>query len=201
MSPITYIPHEDPVTRWPAFDAPPLTIPRTRAEVYATFGDPGHGLAVADPSWGRANIVERRDMPGVPPRFYFQCHRLAEARVREAFRRCTVVCPEYRIERAGCFNFRHIRHDPKRALSLHSFGIAVDINADDNAGRQFKSRDDVPDFFSPEWSAIWPHGVPRAFVDAWLSVGFVWGGDWDRDWQADDQTYVDPMHFQLALCG
>lgn len=196
---ITYVPHEDAITRWPPFEGPPAKIPATRAEVYATYGNPGRGIV--DENWRRREIVERRDMPGVPSKYYFQCHRLAEARIREGFRRCQIACPEYRIDRAGCFVFRHIRHDPSRALSLHSFGIALDINPEKNRGIQFAHKGDVPEFFSREWWQLWPEGMPRDFIDAWLSLGFVWGGDWDRDWDSADETYVDPMHLQLALCG
>lgn len=68
----------------------------------------------------------------------------------------------------GCFNIR-----PKRGLksmSLHSWGIAVDINAATN-GLGAKPT------MSPELVAC--------FTDA----GFHWGGVWSRP---------DGMHFQLA---
>lgn len=68
----------------------------------------------------------------------------------------------------GCFNIRN-----KRGLaspSLHSWAIAVDVNAFENGlGRE------------PKLSA----GFVKCFTDA----GFDWGGTWRRK---------DGMHFQLA---
>ena len=67
----------------------------------------------------------------------------------------------------GCFNIRK-----KRALgsmSLHSWGIAVDVNA------AWNSLNMVPKL-SPE------------FVKCFIDAGFDWGGTWTRK---------DGMHFQL----
>lgn len=67
----------------------------------------------------------------------------------------------------GCFNIRK-----KRGLtshSLHSWGIAIDVNAFENGLRQI-----------PKLSA----GFVKCFTDA----GFEWGGTWER---------LDGMHFQL----
>ena len=68
----------------------------------------------------------------------------------------------------GCFNIRK-----KRGLSsqsLHSWGIAVDINAFENQLNM-----------TPKLSA----GFVKCFTDA----GFDWGGNWTRK---------DGMHFQLS---
>lgn len=68
----------------------------------------------------------------------------------------------------GCFNIRR-----KRAgisASLHSWGIAVDVNAAYNR----MSRKPT---LSP------------AFVRCWTDAGFEWGGKW---------RIPDGMHFQLA---
>lgn len=68
----------------------------------------------------------------------------------------------------GCFNIRK-----KRGLSsqsLHSWGIAIDVNAFENQLNQ-----------TPKLSA----GFVKCFTDA----GFEWGGNWTRK---------DGMHFQLA---
>lgn len=67
----------------------------------------------------------------------------------------------------GCFNIR-----PKRgatSMSLHSWGIAIDINAAWNPFGKIGS-------ISPE--------LVKCFTDA----GFDWGGEWSRP---------DAMHFQL----
>lgn len=68
----------------------------------------------------------------------------------------------------GCFNIRKIRGG--NAMSLHSWGIAVDVNAFENGLSK-----------EPKLSA----GFVKCFTDA----GFDWGGTWTRK---------DGMHFQLA---
>lgn len=74
----------------------------------------------------------------------------------------------------GCFNVRKIRgyensSDPKY-YSLHSWGIAVDINGKDNPlGKEPKLSGD--------------------FVKCFLDAGFDWGGAFKRK---------DGMHFQLS---
>lgn len=68
----------------------------------------------------------------------------------------------------GCFNIRK-----KRGLSswsLHSWGIAVDLNAFENGLNM-----------TPKLS--------KGFVKCFTDAGFDWGGTWQRK---------DGMHFQLA---
>jgi hypothetical protein len=68
----------------------------------------------------------------------------------------------------GCFNIRK-----KRGLasqSLHSWGIAIDVNA--------------------AWNGLGKEPVLSAgFVKCFTDAGFDWGGTWKRK---------DGMHFQLA---
>lgn len=68
----------------------------------------------------------------------------------------------------GCFNIRLIRGGS--TWSLHSWGIAIDINAAWNGLGQ-----------KPQM----PAEVVKCFTDA----GFDWGGTWSRP---------DGMHFQLS---
>lgn len=68
----------------------------------------------------------------------------------------------------GCFNIREKRG--LASMSLHSWGLAVDLNAFENQLNQI-----------PKLSS----GFVKCFKDA----GFDWGGDWQRK---------DGMHFQLA---
>ena len=67
----------------------------------------------------------------------------------------------------GCFNIRKKRG--LSSMSLHSWGIAIDVNAFENGLNQ-----------TPKLSA----GFVKCFTDA----GFDWGGVWQRK---------DSMHFQL----
>lgn len=68
----------------------------------------------------------------------------------------------------GCFNIRKKRG--LSSMSLHSWGIAIDVNAFENGLNQ-----------TPKLSA----GFVKCFTDA----GFDWGGSWTRK---------DGMHFQLS---
>jgi len=67
----------------------------------------------------------------------------------------------------GCFNVRRKRG--LTTMSLHSWGIAIDVNASWNGLHK-----------TPQLSA----GFVKCFTDA----GFDWGGTWTRK---------DGMHFQL----
>lgn len=68
----------------------------------------------------------------------------------------------------GCFNIRKKRG--LTSMSLHSWGIAIDVNAFEN-GLNMK----------PKLSA--------KFVKCFTDNGFDWGGTWQR---------IDAMHFQLS---
>ncbi len=68
----------------------------------------------------------------------------------------------------GCFNIRKKRG--LTSMSLHSWGIAVDVNAFENGLGQ-----------KPKLSDL--------FVSCFTTSGFDWGGKWSRS---------DGMHFQLS---
>jgi hypothetical protein len=69
----------------------------------------------------------------------------------------------------GCFNIRKKRG--LKSMSLHSWGLACDLNAFENGLNQ-----------KPKLSAL--------FVSCFTTSGFEWGGHWENP--------VDGMHFQLA---
>jgi hypothetical protein len=69
----------------------------------------------------------------------------------------------------GCFGIRKMRGSNK--MSLHSWGIAIDVNASENPMGQ-----------TPKLS--------EDFVDCFTDAGFDWGGYWHNP--------IDGMHFQLA---
>ena len=73
-------------------------------------------------------------------------------------------------EYAGCYYPRYIGRDPSKGLSLHSWGIAVDLNTPNN---QMGTEGDMH---------------PRV-VEIFKLWGFAWGGDW---------SYTDPMHFEMS---
>ena len=68
----------------------------------------------------------------------------------------------------GCFNIRQMKGSSQ--ASLHSWGLAVDVNA--------------------AWNPLGEKPtLGELFVSCWTDAGFDWGGNWDRP---------DGMHFQLA---
>jgi D-alanyl-D-alanine carboxypeptidase len=70
----------------------------------------------------------------------------------------------------GCYVPRFIDRNPSLPLSMHAFGLAVDLNVSTN---QLGTEGDMD---------------PR-IVEIFERWGFVWGGDWSRP---------DPMHFELG---
>lgn len=68
----------------------------------------------------------------------------------------------------GCFNIRKKRG--LSSMSLHSWGIAIDVNAFENGLGQ-------------------PAKLSAGFVKCFTDNGFDWGGTWKR---------TDGMHFQLS---
>ena len=70
----------------------------------------------------------------------------------------------------GCYVPRFIESNPEHAISLHTWGIAIDLDASTN----YRG---IAGTMDPQVVAIFKR---------W---GFRWGGDW---------TYTDPMHFELG---
>jgi hypothetical protein len=70
---------------------------------------------------------------------------------------------------------RHINWDSSRHLSLHSWGIAFDV--DPGANPRGKSGGEIA--MHPDWAQVW------------IDAGWVWGGNW----HGEDR---DEMHFEAA---
>jgi hypothetical protein len=86
---------------------------------------------------------------------------------------CKCGCDVY----SGCWAVRPIRGG--RTPSMHSFGLAIDINAPANGLAEPVSRT----LFKPD----------SLVVKAFKTEGWVWGGDW--------RGRRDAMHFQFARVG
>lgn len=180
----------------------PVKRPRDRAELRAWLGDPTRGglyLQVADPKWIEDSIIEVHDDPWAPQlgRFWIQVHRKIEPPARAAIVKAEAAAPGH-IKRVGCYVHRRIRHDtperakaegrPLRPLSIHAYAAALDCNANDNRAVTF-APGKTPEPWSAAWKKIWPNGLPREVVEAFESVGWVWGGRW--------KGFCDPMHFEF----
>jgi hypothetical protein len=128
------------------------------------YGDDWIGI---DPRWRRSNIVTR-NVPVLGP---VTCHRALITPLRRALTRlqrqglARLVDPG---DYAGCYAPRRI--PASGSLSLHAWGLAVDLNASEN----------------PQGSK--PQQDPR-LVSAFEREGFTWGGRWP--------TAPDGMHFEL----
>ena len=128
-----------------------------------------NGFIEPDEAWVKASIATAE----VPILGRVTCHRLLlpqlHAALSEIQRRGLsrlVDAGDY----GGCYVPRFIDRDPSRALSMHAFGLAVDLNVSSN---QLGTGGDME---------------PRVveILDRW---GFAWGGRWSPP---------DPMHFELA---
>ena len=73
-------------------------------------------------------------------------------------------------EYGGCYVPRYIARNPAKGLSLHTWGIAVDLNVPGNQRGTVGQMD-------------------RRVVAIFARWGFAWGGNW---------SYTDPMHFEMA---
>ncbi len=119
-----------------------------------------------DPAWVRRNIVARR----VPMLGRVTCHRRMFAPLRRALTRLARRGLARLVDRgdyAGCYAPRRI--PSSGTLSLHAWGLAVDVNASRN----------------PQGSP--PDQDPR-LVRALERAGLWWGGRWP--------TVPDGMHFE-----
>jgi hypothetical protein len=147
--------------------------PARPAELKARFGEPAVGLPYGDdwvrldPAFLRRYIVTR----SVPVLGSVTCHRALIRPLRAALselRRRGLARLVNPADYAGCYAPRRIR--PGGSLSLHAWGLAVDLNASANpyGGRS---------------------GQDPRLVRIMLAHGFSWGGHWP--------TIRDPMHFEF----
>ena len=129
------------------------------------------GTMLTGAQWERRHmtIVDAGAIPGVGKRLYVN-KQIVEP-LKAALGICVDLRDGYKVRTIGCFAPRAKRGNPD-SLSLHSYGIAVDINADANPMRAPMVRD-----------------IPEAWVQAFEATGWTWGGRWRTP---------DPMHFQYA---
>jgi hypothetical protein len=169
--------NDDPIRVRALGDAPYLrhgdaVLPQVRVKErfgeFAAADAPGGFLRV-DPAWTKANIVTAR----VPYLGTVRCHRLIVPQLRAAFDEISRDGLGGTIRRGdfgGCFFPRYLSQDAGAGISHHSWGIAFDINVNENA------------FGKP------PQLDPRV-VDVIERWGFTWGGRW---------LVPDGMHFEFV---
>lgn len=128
-----------------------------------------NGFIDPDPSWVASNITTG----SVPILGTVRCHRIMIPQLASALQEISDagLASEIRSsDYAGCYVPRFIDRDPRRGLSMHAFGLAVDLNVSTNG---LGTRGDM-------------HPTVVEIFQKW---GFNWGGFWSRP---------DPMHFELA---
>jgi|TARA_R110000868_G_scaffold82264_6_gene232339 hypothetical protein len=134
----------------------------TSAQCLKKYGDPTKesGMTLWD-------IPTELEVGVIPKRLY--CNKDMVAPLTQAFKNliATGFVKELKTW-DGCFNIRKKRG--LTSMSLHSWGIAIDVNA--------------------AWNGLGKTPVLSAgFVKCFTDAGFDWGGTWTRK---------DGMHFQLA---
>lgn len=134
----------------------------TSAQAFAKYGDPRKESNMT--LWDVPPVLQ---IGVIPKKLY--CNKDIIAPLSNAFAALiSSGCVKELKTFDGCFNVR--KKAGLQSQSLHSWGIAVDLNAAWN-GLNVK----------PVLSA--------AFVKCFTDKGFDWGGTWKR---------IDGMHFQLA---
>lgn len=127
------------------------------------------GFIAPDPAWVEDNIATG----AVPILGEVSCHRLVLPQLRAALAEIEgrglsdLIDPS---DYGGCFVPRFIGHDPQRPVSMHAFGLALDVNVSTNAVGTAGELD-------------------RRIVATFERWGFSWGGRWSPP---------DPMHVELT---
>ena len=131
---------------------------------YRYFAD---GTIEPDARWVRDNIRTE----DVPIMGRVTCHRLMLPQLRGALQEVQAAGLAGTLKTYdGCYVPRFIERNPERSISLHTWGIAIDMDAATN------------------YRGIRGTMDPRV-VAIFKRWGFAWGGDW---------RFTDPMHFELT---
>lgn len=143
-----------------AFSAP------AQQSLFEKYGDP------RVPGWENKWMhrwAVKEEFPWFPQAGIY-LHRDFDTLLRKAFKSLEAHNCHQEIKTFdGCFNIRHVRGGYS-VLSIHSWGVAIDLNARDN-----------PLASSGKWS--------RKFIDIMVQSGLYCGQNW--------HGRKDPMHFAL----
>jgi hypothetical protein len=134
----------------------------TSKECLSKFGNPKSEKFMV--IW---DVPTELEIGAIPKRIY--CNKLMVEPLKQAFtnlidRKVVNQLKTY----DGCFNIRKMRGS--NSMSLHSWGIAIDVNA--------------------TWNRMGKKPtLSKEFVACFVDAGFDWGGNW---------RYPDGMHFQIS---
>lgn len=148
------------------------------------YGNP-RGSGGANSIWEAANLVEIQcpwtfKGGGHSIRIHQRCadslKRVLEAVWEFVGKDQGRIATDHLDEFGGSYNYRTNVNAPSK-LSLHGYGAALDWAPDHNAnGKDWQDNSGM---------------LPRYFIDAFLSEGWCWGGDFS--------STKDPMHFQATF--
>ena len=95
----------------------------------------------------------------------------------------------FKIYSAGGYSFRKMNNGGSGSLSHHSYGVAIDINVNENYSHR-GSTVYAGSFWNPAKSEF---SIPRdgVLVRAFAAIGWSWGGNWSGNYQ-------DYMHFSYT---
>jgi hypothetical protein len=155
----------------------------TQAQCDAYYGDPRGGHGTYSPRWA-ANNLTHVHVPWVChcekiPVTHITIHKKCAESLTRVLAYIWEQCGEHQsaIDTLhyhifdGSFVFRPMRGG--HALSMHSYGVAIDFDADENE-------------FGHKVHAFHPDSL---IVQAFEGEGWVWGGRW---------SFPDAMHFQAS---
>lgn len=135
----------------------------TSAQCLKKYGEPSQ----SNPSLVLWDVPTELEIGVIPKRIY--CNKDLIVPLQQAFK--NLISRGFVNELKtwdGCFNIRKKRG--LSSMSLHSWAIAIDVNAFENG------------------LGVEPK-LSQGFVKCFTDAGFDWGGTWQRK---------DGMHFQLA---
>lgn len=172
-------------------DIIPVQAPNGLADIITHYGDPKitrnqDGSWAVDAKWESDNMVIIAH-PMIPARQSgrLYIHKLAAPsfiRVLNRWQARIDAGDPYRVKTLGCFNPRAQRGSNGLLASMHTWGAAVDLNADDNPMISPCDPDDPRRQTETD--------IPRAWFDDWIAEGWFMGRDF--------QHRFDPQHGQLA---
>jgi len=151
-------------------------------KIYGSFDytERSGGMISIDPAWTAQQLVPfdhpvLRRIAVAPLQVHSKAHASFTA-VFDAIEQAGLA--ELVLACSGTFCAHHMGNDPKRGLSSHSWGIAIDLNVPWNS------------YHSPP-APKGSRGSVQELVPYFAEQGFAWGGDFSY-------SYIDGMHFELA---